>query len=184
MSDLPSDDKNPWRLVSSRQIYRNPWISLREDQVIQPDGNPGIYGVVESRIATGVVALTANDEIVLVGQYRYPTECYSWEIPEGGAEIGEDPLSAIQRELAEEAGLSALSWQRLGGEVHLSNCFSAERAILFLARELSADTRPPDPTEVLRVAHVPFVDALEMVDRGLIVDALSIVGILRAARLR
>ena len=181
---LPSDDKNPWRTVSSRQIYKNPWITLREDQVVQPDGNPGIYGVIEARIATGVVALTSNDEIVLVGQYRYPTECYSWEIPEGGAEIGEDPLSAIQRELAEEAGLSARTWQRLGGEVHLSNCFSAERALIFLARDLAAESRPPDPTEVLRVAHVPFVRALEMVDNGMIVDAMSIVGILRAARLR
>ena len=181
---LPNDDKNPWRTLSSRQIYQNSWITLREDQVVRPDGNPGIYGVIESRVATGVVALTDKDEIVLVGQYRYPTQCYSWEIPEGGAEIGEDPLSAIQRELAEEAGLSARSWQQLGGEVHLSNCFSAERALLFLARDLSSDTRPPDPTEVLKVMHVPFADVLQMVDRGVIVDAMSIIGILRAARLR
>lgn len=181
---LPADQKNPWRTVSSRPIYKNAWISLREDQVVRPDGNPGIYGVVESRIATGVVAITESDEIILVGQYRYPTECYSWEIPEGGSEIGEDPLSAIQRELAEEAGLRANNWQQLGGEVHLSNCFSAERALLYLASDLSPQTRPADPTEVLEVARVPFLEALELVDRGLIVDAMSIIGILRAARVR
>jgi hypothetical protein len=75
--------QNPWKKLSSKTVYRNPWITVREDQVITPGGHPGIYGVVETRVATGVVALTDDQHIFLVGQYRYPLDVYSWEIPEG-----------------------------------------------------------------------------------------------------
>jgi 8-oxo-dGTP pyrophosphatase MutT (NUDIX family) len=174
---------NPWKTVSSRVIYKNPWITLREDQVVNPAGNPGIYSVVETRVATGVVALDADGCIVLVGQYRYPTEVYSWEIPEGGGEAGETPLATIQRELEEEAGVRALSWEPLGEEFHTSNCISNEQAFLFLARDLVPGKQNPDETEKIAVKRVPFSEALAMVDRGEIKDAMSIVAILRAARL-
>ncbi len=175
-------ERNPWERLSSRLVYRNPWITVREDQVVSPRGARGIYGVIETRLATGVVALTEKFEICLVGQYRYPTEEYSWEIPEGGANVGESGLDAIKRELREETGLEASLWERLGGEVHLSNCFSAERGELFLARELQQGESAPDETELLKVRWVPFSEALQMVDRGEIKDSLSIIGILRASR--
>ena len=174
--------QNPWKTLSTRMIYENPWISVREDQVIRPNGTPGIYGVVEARLATGVVALTEENEVYLVGQYRYPTNVYSWEIIEGGADTGEDALTAITRELKEEAGLTAAHWEELGGEFHLSNCFSAERGRLFLARRLTDGESAPDDTEQLQVKKVPFAEALRMVDSGEIVDAVSIIGILRAQR--
>lgn len=155
---------------------------MREDQVLRPDGSPGIYGVIEAKVATGVVALTPEREIYLVGQYRYPTQCYSWEIIEGGAEPGEPPLSAVQRELQEEAGLAARQWEQLGGVIHLSNCFSAEVAYLFTATELSEVPRNPDVTEILEVRKVSFAEALRMVDAGEITDALTVIGILRAHR--
>ncbi|MCB0338105.1 MAG: hypothetical protein KDD53_00810, partial [Bdellovibrionales bacterium] len=69
--------RNPWKKLSDKIVYSNDWISVREDQVIRPDGKPGIYGVVSSRVATGVVALTDQNDIHLIGQYRYPTEQYS-----------------------------------------------------------------------------------------------------------
>lgn len=175
-------EENPWRTLESREVYKNPWIRVREDQVIRPDGAPGIYGVVETRIATGVVVLTPDGQTVLVGQYRYPTENYSWEIVEGGADHGEDPLVAIKRELKEEAGLIARHWEVLGDEVHLSNCFSAERAWLYLAEELEQTTSSPEGTEVLQVRTVPFDEAIRMVERGEIKDAMSIIGLLRAER--
>jgi ADP-ribose pyrophosphatase len=173
---------NPWKRLSTRIVYENPWIRVREDQVISPTGKPGIYGVVEPRIATGVVALSEDQHIALVGQYRYPVDQYSWEIPEGGSEIGEDPLAAAQRELREETGISATQWERLGGEVHLSNCFSSERGVLFLARGLSFGESQPDHTEVLKVRSVSVREALTMVDDGEIKDSLSIIAILRLAR--
>jgi 8-oxo-dGTP pyrophosphatase MutT (NUDIX family) len=175
--------KNPWTRLESRLIYENPWIRVREDQVVSPHGARGIYGVIETRLATGVVALSDDQKICLVGQYRYPTEEYSWEIPEGGANLGEPGLEAARRELREETGLEAERWERLGGEVHLSNCFSAERGELFLAQGLREGAAAPDDTELLEVRWVPFSEALQMVDCGEIKDSLSIIGILRASRM-
>lgn len=174
---------NPWKTVSSRLVYQNDWMRVREDQVIRPDGQPGIYGVMEpTRVATGVVALTAANEVVLVGQYRYTLDCYSWEIVEGGAEPAEAPLAGAQRELAEEAGLAASEWSPLGGRIQLSNSITSEVGYLFLARGLREVPSSPEPTEVLRVERVPFADALARVDAGEIQDAMSIMGLLRAAR--
>ncbi len=170
---------NPWKTKSSRIVYENPWIRVREDQVDRPDGSPGIYGVVDTRIATGVVALTPDFEIYLVGQYRYPTNEYSWELPEGGAEPGEDPLEAIKRELREEAGLTAVRWQQLGAEFHLSNCFSSERAFVYLAQDLSEVASQPDVTEVLTVRKLSLGECIAMVESGEIKDAITIVGISR-----
>jgi 8-oxo-dGTP pyrophosphatase MutT (NUDIX family) len=168
---------NPWKKVSSRVVYQNPWITVREDQVITPRGEPGIYGVVEPRLATGVVALTQDNQIYLVGQYRYPLDIYSWEIPEGGAEHGEDPLEAIKRELLEEAGVTAKSWKQIGHEIHLSNCFTNERAYLYLATDLEVGPSAPDATEVLQVRTVPLEEAFAMIQRGEITDAMTIMGV-------
>ena len=175
--------ENPWKRIESRTVYTNPWLTLREDRVIRPDGKSGIYTVVETRIATGVVALTPDEEIYLIGQYRYPTEEYSWEIVEGGSDPGEDPLDTAKRELREEAGLVAAQWAALGGEIHLSNCISSEVGRLYIARDLTEVAPEPDDTEVLQTKKMPFTEALKMVDSGEIKDAMSILGILRVARM-
>jgi 8-oxo-dGTP pyrophosphatase MutT (NUDIX family) len=175
--------QNPWKRVSSKVVYKNPWITVREDQVIRPDGKDGIYGVVQPRIATGVIALTPTREIVLIGQYRYPVECYSWEIVEGGGDDGETPLAAAKRELREEAGIEAHKWQQLGDVVHLSNCHSSEQAYFFVAEDLSFGVPQPDSFEILQTQTVPFERALAMVDQGEITDAMSIIAILRLERL-
>src|SRR3712207_4165057 len=106
---------NPWKTVDSRTVYDNPWINVREDQVIRPDGAPGIYGVVHMKNqAIAVLPMDKDGSIYLVGQYRYTLNAYSWEIPEGGSPEGEDPLETAQRELLEETGLVAASWKLLG----------------------------------------------------------------------
>ncbi|MBI2421480.1 MAG: NUDIX hydrolase [Candidatus Hydrogenedentes bacterium] len=176
--------ENPWITHSSRVMYKNAWITVREDQVTRPDGKPGIYGVVETRLATGVLALTEADAVYLVGQYRYPMECYSWEIIEGGSDPGEDALEACKRELLEEAGLTAAQWEPLGGEIHLSNCHSSERGYLYVARGLHEGEASPEGTEALQIRKVPWSEALAMVDSGEIQDALSIMAILRYERVR
>lgn len=174
----PMSTKNPWQTVSTREIYRNPWIRVREDSVVRPDGNPGIYSVVEARPATGVLALNDLGNLVLVGQFRYPTNCYSWEIPEGGAEAGESPLQAVQRELKEEAGLLARHWELLAGDIQLSNCYTNERGYLFLARDLQEVSAAPDATEELAIRWVSPKEAMDMILRSELTDSLSMLAIL------
>lgn len=173
---------NPWKTLGSRVVYQNPWITLREDQVIRPDGQPGIYSVVDTRIATGVVALDDQGDVYLVGQYRYPINIYSWEIIEGGTEDGESALQTAERELREEAGLVADSIIPLGADIHLSNCFSSEVAKIFLARGLTHVPSQPDGTEVLQLKKVSLGHALRMVEEGEISDAISVIALQRAQR--
>ena len=88
----PADPSNPWTTLDSRSVYENPWIAVREDKILRPDGQPGIYGVVQFKNkAVGILPVAADGSVWLVGQYRYPLGIYSWEIPEGGGPIGEDP---------------------------------------------------------------------------------------------
>lgn len=176
-------ERNPWKTLSSRSVYRNPWMHVREDAVVQPGGEEGIYGVVETKIAAGIVALDDSNCVYLVGQYRYPISCYSWEIIEGGVETAESPLEGAKRELREEAGLVAAGWEPLGGKVYLSNCITSEEAHFFVARGLSQVSAEPDPSEVLKIKKLKFDECLRMIDSGEITDAMSIIGILRAERL-
>lgn len=182
--DERRDRRDPWQVVASREVYANAWISVREDEVVRPDGSPGVYGVVSTKLACGVLALTDADEVVLVGQWRYVLGSYSWEIVEGGADDGEDGLTAIQRELVEEAGYTAARWERLGHDIALSNSVTDEIARLWLARDLTPVPHDPDPTEVLEVRHVPFDEAVAMVDRGEITDSMSVIALLTLDRQR
>ncbi len=143
---------------------------------MRPDGEPGIYGVVHYKnLAVGVLPVE-DGHTYLVGQYRYPLERYSWEIPEGGCPVGEEPLEAARRELREETGLEAGRWSPLG-EAYLSNSVADERAVWFLATELEAGEQQPDVDEILEVCRVPVSEALRMAIDGRITDALSILAI-------
>lgn len=175
---------NPWKRQSRRIAYQNPWIIVYDDQVLRPDGQPGIYGVVHYRNkAVGAVVLDDQDRVLLVGQYRYTLDFYSWEIPEGGAPDGEEPLAAAQRELLEETGYTATGWRELS-RAHLSNSVSDEEAIVYLAGGPKPGQARPDGTEKLQVRWTLFDEALKMIDAGQITDAMSILGIQKVALLR
>lgn len=168
---------NPWETVSTRVVYDNPWIKVREDEVLRPDGRPGIYGVVHFKnVAVGVLAVEDGD-VYLVGQYRYTLERYSWEIVEGGCPEGEDTLDAARRELEEETGLRARDWVRMG-EAHLSNSVSDELAVWYLATGLEQGEPRPDGTERLQVRRVSLEEALRMTFAGEITDALSMLALM------
>lgn len=177
------DDRfsNPWRTLKTRVVYDNPWIRMREDDVIRPDGNPGIYGVVHYKnTAIGVLPIDEEGYTYLVGQYRYTLDDYSWEIPEGGGAPEEEPVEAAKRELREETGLEARTW-RILGRAHLSNSVGDEAAIIYLATDLVQGEAEPEGTEKLELMRVKFDEALRMVLDGEITDSISVIAILRYA---
>ncbi len=174
---MPDENRNPWDVLSTRVVYDNPWIRVREDAVVHPNGERGIYGVVQYKnVAVGVLAIE-DEHIYLVGQYRYPLGRYSWEIPEGGCAPGEEPLGAARRELEEETGLSARAWRKLG-EAYLSNSVSDEIAIWFVATGLTQGERRPEASEQIQVRRLPLERAIRMALSGEIDDALSLLGLL------
>jgi 8-oxo-dGTP pyrophosphatase MutT (NUDIX family) len=176
--------KSPWKTTSSRIAYQNPWIRVREDEVIRPDGEPGLYGVIEIRPSVGIVAVNERDEVALVGQWRYSVDRYSVEIPRGGSDPDEpDLLDAAKRELAEEAGVKATRWELLG---RVDNCNGVANDVqsLFLATELSATEMHLDPGEDIVVQWAPFAEAVRMVMDGRITEVCSVAGILMVAQRR
>lgn len=176
--------ENPWKTTATRVAYENAWIRVREDEVLRPDGIPGIYGVVEIRPSIGVVALNQRDEIVLVGQWRYALNRHSWEVPRGGSYPGEtDMLATAQRELAEEAGVTASRWQVLG-PVDVCNGVANDVQTLYLATELSETPMSLDPEEDIVVEWKPFTEAVKMTMDGRITEVCSVAAILMVAQLR
>ena len=176
--------ENTWKQLTTKPIYSNPWISVREDQVQNPGGGTNIYGVVSFKnMAIGIVPIDEEGNTYLVGQWRYTLNEYFWEIPEGGGPIGIAPLEAAKRELKEETGLTATIWTDLG-KIHTSNSVTNEYGYLYLAQGLRLGKAELEETEAdLIVKKVPFAEALLMVMDGRITDSLSMVGILKAHKI-
>lgn len=175
---------NPWQTLQSQTVYENNWLAIRHEDVITPAGTNGIYGVVSFKNkAVAVVPIDAEGNTYLVGQYRYPLEEYSWEVPEGGSPVGTDPLESARRELREETGLEAARWTKIG-RIHTSNSATDEEGFIYIAEELTEGEHEPEETEALHVKKVSLPEAVRMVMNSEITDALSVCAILMVARLK
>lgn len=168
--------KGPYKILGSKIVYKNPWISVIEDIVIRPDGKEGIFGVVDYGSGVSVVALDETNQIYLIKEYYYAVERYALEIPSGGIDAGETPLEAAKKELLEEAGITAKTWIELGFTDPLTMILKSP-AYLFLAKDLQI---VQDPEKEIEVTRVPFEEAYQMVMDSLITHAPSCVAILKA----
>lgn len=171
-----------WTVQSTRTCYENPWIRVEHSEVIHPDGSPGLYGVIRfANLAIGVLPIDRQGYVWLVGQHRFPSDAYSWELPEGGSPKGEDPLIGAKRELREETGYSAAQWSELS-RFTISNSVTDEEAICYLAWDLTAGAPDPDPSEDLKIRRVSFAQLHCEVMNGAITDSLTIIMTLMAVQ--
>ena len=170
----------PWTPGEARVVYENPWIRVTESRPIAPTGREALYGVVHMKnLALGVLPLHEDGTVTLVGQQRYVFGAYSWELPEGGGPVGENPLTNIQRELAEEAGLAAREWRQILS-MQMSNAVTDEHCLGYLATGLHEVPPRPDENELIAVARVPFREALAQAVNGNMPDAITVALLLRA----
>jgi ADP-ribose pyrophosphatase len=174
--------ETPWQTLSTTPMYRNKWISVREDLVEMPDGRTTIYGVVTCSPCVGVLPFVDPRTVLLIKQYRYVARRVTWEMPTGGVHAGEATEAAAQRELAEEIGYCAGRLTHVC-TYHTSKSVVDETAHLFLGEDLVKAALPPDDTEFIEVRPFPFAEALRMVLSGEIVDSMTIIAVLQAARL-
>lgn len=171
-----------WIRGAGRPVYENPWIRVTEYAATAPTGQPATYGLVGFKnVAVAILPLFEDGTTVLVGQHRFPAGAYSWEIPEGGGPLGEDPMESAKRELAEEAGLQAAEWREVL-RTYLSNSVTDELAVGYLAIGLSAAEagHTADDTEDLKTVRVPFGEALDAAMAGDLTDMLTVAMLLKA----
>jgi 8-oxo-dGTP pyrophosphatase MutT (NUDIX family) len=182
---VSKENKNPWSTLSESEKYDNAWINITEYQVTNPSGKPGIYGKIHFKNkAIGIIPIDDQGFTWLVGQWRYPLNEWSWEIPEGGGPIDGDALESAKRELKEETGLTAKHWEMIQ-RTHLSNSVSDEEGFIFLAKGLEEGSHDREETEAdMLVWKLPFSEAYLMVMEGRITDALSVMAILKVASIQ
>jgi len=178
--DDPADRPPPWRSAGESLVFENPWMRLTRHPATAPTGLAADYVVMRPKnLSVGVLPVHDDGTVTLVGQQRFALMNWSWEMPEGGAPFDEDPLEGARRELAEEAGLQAAHWLP-ALKVEMSNSITDERALSWVAWGLSPVPSAPDPTEVIRVARVPFGDLLREIGRGSVRDMFTVATALRA----
>lgn len=169
-------------VTRSQYLYRGRVINLRLDDVRLDNRHMTVREIVEHRGAVAVIALDDEGNVLLVRQYRSAAAREMLEIPAGTLEPGEDPALCAIRELKEETGYHAGKWQLLGN-LYSSPGFSTEKMYLYIAHQLTLAEASPEEDESITVEKIPFAEALQKIESGDIVDAKSIVGVLRVARL-
>jgi ADP-ribose pyrophosphatase len=172
----------PWQILGSRNVYQDPWVSVRKDDVLRPDGQPGTYTVVLLKPGVTVIAVDENRDVFLTEEFHYGVGRTTIEGVSGGVEEGEDPLAAARRELHEEIGIEAAQWDHLGTTDPFTSAIVSPTQ-LYLARNLSFVADAPEGTEIIRRVQVPLEDAVDMVLASKITHSPSCLAILMVSRL-
>lgn len=163
--------------ISSETVYRGVFLHMNADKVRLPDGRTTVREYIKHPGAVMMIPLLDNQTVVLVRQFRYPVGRHFIEIPAGKMDAGEEPLATAKRELIEECGYEAKTWQHLT-TIHPCIGYSDERIELYLARDLNYVGRAPDDGEFLEVMPMPLKQALEWVRDGKITEVKAVIGLL------
>lgn len=169
------------KILRSEYLYRGSIVKLRLDQVRLANKHVVAREIVEHRGAVAIVALDDQPRVLMVRQYRAGAGRETLEIPAGTLEEGEDPALCAMRELKEETGYSAAQWEPMG-YFFSSPGFCTEKMFLFLARGLTSGTATPEEDESITVEWLPLAQAVDAIERGEIVDAKTMVGLLRVSK--
>ena len=167
-----------WKTLSSKNVYKNEFLSLSEDKVIDPNGNQTMRNVIDmGEGSVVIIAINEKQEFYLVGQPRYAVNEYSWEFVSGGIKEGESPLVAAQRELAEELNLQAIDWKQIMA-FHPNNSLMSRTAYVFIATNLNKIDYPRDSYESIEIKSVTETSLRESINRGEIKDSFTLCGYL------
>jgi 8-oxo-dGTP pyrophosphatase MutT (NUDIX family) len=172
---------NPWTKLGSEIVYENKWYRLRRDKVLTPDKKQGEYNVIEAADGAFVIALDNNENVQLIRKYRYATDTYSLEVPAGGINPDEQPLDAAKRELQEELGMRADSWQSVG-RFQAENAYINNFVHVFIARDLDYVGQHDQLAEgINKTEKMPYKDVLQLIKNGEITDSQSMSALFLAA---
>jgi ADP-ribose pyrophosphatase len=162
----------PYIVRKRTEVYRNRWIRVRQDDVVAPDGTDRLFGIVDMGSGVAVLPIWDNGRVFLAREFKYAQETHTIEVFCGGVEVGETPLDAAQRELAEESGLAASEWTPMG-RVQQHTTIVKTSGHLFVARGLSRLADPPKGDDEVEVIETDLDQAYAMVRRGDIIHAAS-----------
>ncbi len=163
--------------MSSKTVYQNPWMLVREDRVVRPDGSDGIYGVMESKDSVVVAVLNDSHEVYLIRSFSYPRSSWAWGLPGGGGNDEEAEI-ASKRELVEETGILANKWTFLG-KLPVSSGLITERTAIYLAQDLSfGDRLHADDDEIIEGGKFVSIEEIDsMIEKGEIDDTQTLAGL-------
>lgn len=174
-----SKSSNPWTTHQKELRYSNDWIDVEHHNVTTPGGSRGVYGKVSFKnLALAILPIDEDGYTWIVGQYRYPLDIYSWELPMGGGLLSEAPLLSAQRELQEETGITAKDWSCIM-TLHTSNSVTDETAYVYIARDLTMGPPAHEDTEDIVIKRIPFAELYNMVMNGDITDAITVAAVLK-----
>lgn len=173
-------EHGPWRILSTRTLHADPWVTFTLDEVIRPDGRPGTHTVCAVKAGVSVLALDAAGDVYLTDEFHYAVGRHTLETVSGGIDPGESAEDAARRELREELGITARTLTALG-MVDPFTAMVVSPTRLFLATDLEFGEHSQEGTERIRCVKMPLGEAVRAVMDGRVTHAPSCVAILKTA---